>query len=1526
MLSIQRKQKNISSSAPVTPLVNLFAYIRDLFTTVKGSLRFDESDAQWWPLEQLIAISHDKQVMDREQFHFQWKNAEKALLSIRRGEAQDLPDAPAELKDWIEVLEEPGQSPRLIRKEKKLSKFEEVGSRIKAFRSFKKQVDGKSLDDLAGIYIPPSLNPWISLNQEDDKVYVSKVAEAEEQFGDDELRKELFASYERNFSKHQQGQAHFHQINRIYDALHDLFFQLQSAQDRQITLSFGLVSGEIGGEKYRNYLFHLPLKLSLEKQELRLDADTFAHVITCEQNFTELLEAHFEGEDPEKTLKRKLKVLHEVDAFNTDSRELNFEPDYLRGSFYATAIRILEVFPKIEDLFFGEKGLNFEIPHSQDAQAIQFSFAPVIQTRLLNTGAHVAQDAERIIANIHELGSQDLNEEIPDFFKKLFTLRKPGNPLRIAYKSMAKEISNPILAEETTERFLFPLAYNKEQLNIAQQLLKQDAVTVQGPPGTGKSHTIANLTSHFVAEGKSILIVSKNAKALEVIREKLPPEIRNLMVAFLKGNEHQEMLRSSIDAVKDNLSRKYEEAEIHKMEEMLTELEASFTNTFEEVKLRIGSQHQELSLLDPFLNQERKASVLDWIEELARLGEVKYLQDEIGILDDTNDWAEKLIEALAFLKQAKIPEAELIFPEDEVLPNRDHLASLCDSLTSQEENEKLSAYRHIKLAQLSADLLEKISTLPQLHKDVSGYEELMQSPGFQMRKLKQVLSHSRPIFQQIREEEKVLWKYEINWTEELAEIDPDLGLKEIRSLFEKYGESGKIPLLKKKFLNETQKTFYACKLNGLPVAGLEELLVLERSLTQAARIKQLYILLNNFSKSIYQSIPKLAVEQTFEHWDALEGVIERFEQVNQILTAAGLEKLSSLSEERETQLEFLAGLAEYKQYLVKLAELATISERLSAHTQLSRAVADKDLQTFDEEIQKIKDAKAWETESQKYAALLEEVKEKLPQTFSLLQQKQEEEISVVQINREILASKIQQLLAIGLEALGNPTELIEKLQNIQQDIQTKTVELIAYKTWYHKQKQIGDEQRSALTAWRNDLVNIGKGHGKNAAKNMNSAISNMRLAREVVPVWVMQQDTAISFFPDPDPGQFDLLIVDEASQCDISMLNLIYRSKKCIIVGDENQTAVATQARLFPLGRTNQLLDRYLINHPFKQQFNINNRSSSVYSLSGVIYPNIISLREHFRCRPELIGFSNEYIYDNQIIPLKTATENLYGTAAEVHYIEDDPKNPKKPAIVKACVQLISGLLEDVEAGKLPGIPTLGILCLDSSNQEHQDLLNRELGKHPLIKTHKKELKLLVGTSREFQGDERDIMILTTTGSHSFSPEGKIRAPRSVMGEDMSRIYNVAASRARDKAILLHSIHPEAVARMKPICFRKRMINYFGMQMVQGEKETPVYQAEDMHPSLGDLGRKVFERLEAKGLGEHLMPQYKLGPYKIDLAIISEGQKRGIFIDVGEHSAENLEQQLVLERAGWDCYRVQALEWMIKEEEAIEKLYAWIND
>ena len=68
----------------------------------------------------------------------------------------------------------------------------------------------------------------------------------------------------------------------------------------------------------------------------------------------------------------------------------------------------------------------------------------------------------------------------------------------------------------------FPLPWNDEQKRIAERLDAHYGVVVKGPPGTGKTHTIANLISRFLSQGKTVLVTSQTSKALEVLRDKLP--------------------------------------------------------------------------------------------------------------------------------------------------------------------------------------------------------------------------------------------------------------------------------------------------------------------------------------------------------------------------------------------------------------------------------------------------------------------------------------------------------------------------------------------------------------------------------------------------------------------------------------------------------------------------------------------------------------------------------------------------------------------------------------------------------------------------------------------------------------------------------------------------------------------------------------------------------------------------------------------------------------------------------------------
>ena len=88
------------------------------------------------------------------------------------------------------------------------------------------------------------------------------------------------------------------------------------------------------------------------------------------------------------------------------------------------------------------------------------------------------------------------------------------------------------------DEILFPKPFNVPQKEIIQRLNRVDGLVVQGPPGTGKTHTIANIICHYLATGKNILVISKGEPALQVLRDQIPGEVRDLTISLLT-NERQ---------------------------------------------------------------------------------------------------------------------------------------------------------------------------------------------------------------------------------------------------------------------------------------------------------------------------------------------------------------------------------------------------------------------------------------------------------------------------------------------------------------------------------------------------------------------------------------------------------------------------------------------------------------------------------------------------------------------------------------------------------------------------------------------------------------------------------------------------------------------------------------------------------------------------------------------------------------------------------------------------------------------------
>ena len=1527
---------------PLPPLVNLFAYLRELFRFSQPITDFSKSKHEgenpWWSLQEIMQWSQQASQLSEGRLPLESHidpEQRKPLLKIQR--INQLPTLllPELLETWVEWKHDEAHM-----LDKKMLLWEEQVELHAAFEALNVKVAGQPFESLEEIPIVPALDPWLQFDLDEEQRVIVKVKSSRVVgFSDSPQRVEAWQAWE---AKHRKNVAHrrvVSRINQLYEALHQLHFQSESCQE--LYLSFGLLQGQLNGVAYRHFLFHVPLEISLHQRELVL-RPAAQMPIQAEEHFSPLLEAWLNGGSTQGIEGRRQQILGKVDSFNAESHEFNFDLNYLRFHYHQAAQEILAPLPYWEDRFLHDKELSWDLPAESTSPGLAYTFSPVIWVAEPKEDFPVARDADRIVKQIHQLVHEGRTGEVPDFFQHLFSLKSSENSLRIAYNrsSELKRTQGSDLQQVELEpdegQYFFPLPYNYEQLSIAQRLEKQDAVTVKGPPGTGKSHTIANLIAHHAAKGERILVVSKNPKALEVIRKKLPPVIQELTMLFASNSLSSKTLKQGIEAASEHLSRAATEDKLHNLEAQRIRIQQEIETKLKQVQDHLALNQTKLTLSIPGQG-ELIQSLAEWAAYLATLpSKPHWLLEPLPPIGNVSTQLEDLLDLAR--SWAEIDHALLDFdwPDSQAWIHPNSLQDLEREWQILHSRVDLVAYEQLPPHAFDEEVLVAWAEVQGHLSVLERNQDLLRSAAF------------RPDFLQ-----KIWLKYgqQLNQLDALAaqflsfkfdfsacsESQPEQLLELLLNLMGRYDRDGQLNLITRRLLPKAEKSFFDCHINGKAMSSYRDLRKAASYLQWQVNQENLRRTVENYFQHLNAPLPQFkavkspleAARRMLTELKAVEQAYLEIEAFNHSLAARQLPTLNPKDIDPST-LAFLAGLS-------SVARSHEIQEQLfQAARQLAHAGTHPIVSDLQSCIQ-VKDHGRYQLLIDQYQSLREQANwakalyqraqgwaEDLPQSMEALMRGEiPADLGLADLKQDLFRIELEEKLATYLAELGAVQPLLKEVKQARLAREKLTAELAAERAWHARRRALTEDQLSSLAAWRNDLINVGKGFGKNTARHLASARQNLKNVQGALPVWIMQQDVVTRLFDQPEPGQFDLLIIDEASQCDISALNLIFRAKKSVIVGDENQTSVSTHAQQFPLERTNRILDRYLIHHPYKQQFNLNNRTASIYSLSGVVYPNVITLREHFRCVPEIIGFSNQEVYHHKIQSLRTSKSGRWGQATEIHYLEDDPKKSLKPQLAKQTALAIRGMIEDYELGHITALPTVGVICLESSNEAHLEALTKELGRDPKLKAYRDQLQLRVGTARHFQGDERDLIILTTTASHSRTAKGKLKPPRAVLGEDMMRIYNVAVSRARDKVILLHSILPEAIPLMNPDCYRKRLIDW----MMQSEplihpipsSKTPSVQTEE------DLLAELCSFFASEGFTE-LHPKFQVAGRHLDLVIGHGKGSKGLIVEAPDHpQVLSLSDQALLERTGWDLYRLPSTLWHLAPDQVKSTLRKWLN-
>jgi very-short-patch-repair endonuclease len=484
-------------------------------------------------------------------------------------------------------------------------------------------------------------------------------------------------------------------------------------------------------------------------------------------------------------------------------------------------------------------------------------------------------------------------------------------------------------------------------------------------------------------------------------------------------------------------------------------------------------------------------------------------------------------------------------------------------------------------------------------------------------------------------------------------------------------------------------------------------------------------------------------------------------------------------------------------------------------------------------------------------------------------------------------------------------DLFEQRRALTASLSRTYQDLVAEKTWLGVFNNSPQSIRQALQSYLNSIQAMGSGTGVRAVRHRRNARDAMQKAYMAVPCWVLPQWRVSETIP-PEVGLFDLVIIDEASQSDIWALPALLRGKKLLVVGDHKQ--VSPSAVGLAEQKIVDLEQRFLRNQFHGAQMT---PDKSVYDLAKVVFAgNSVMLKEHFRCVPAIIEFSNREFYSGDIKPLRVpkTNERLDPPLMDVFVKGGFRKGDINAAEAAAIVNEVEAIVKNPSMlGRSIGIVTL----LGTEQAKYiNDMINQRITPGDIVKR-----KIAVGPPPVFQGRERDIMMVSMVLGAGDRTASTIAAQQ--------QRFNVAFSRARDRMYLFRSVEHNQFSEDS---LSGKVLRHFRQPFNQDVRKVAFLR--DLCES--GFEKEMFDELTQRGY--RVQPQVPCGSYRIDFVVEgNEGRRLAVECDgdrfhgPGQWS-DDMARQRVLERAGWTFWRCFASSFARRRQEVLADLLSTLNN
>lgn len=1187
-----------------------------------------------------------------------------------------------------------------------------------------------------------------------------------------------------------------------------------------------------------------------------------------------------------------------------------------------------------------------ELPEgSGEKPAFTLEASPVILIQPRPSGVRSAiRSIRKDIAEHRDVPAHLMEIVCPDVFPTLASGLTPTLSLEAKLAATAGEDPDVLLAKPA----------NPEQLAIAHEVEHNNVVLVQGPPGTGKTHTIANLLGHFLSQGKRVLVTSHTTKALSVVKDLLPKEIQPLCVTMLGDRKDLEQTSSELITRLTRLNVEDLEARIRALglerHRLGTALADRRRRIFEQRRIEheaveFNGRRYTLTEIAKFLREAERLQAL--IPGEVAEGPMPLSFRELLELYGTNGrWDAETARDLSGL-----------LPGFELLPDADTMRGMNrrwrDVLAEDAGDVTIDERRSASGERLHAFMKGGETLLVAPESGISALTPAMDlSPLTETDEMKRLAlslgladEGCREAFEQLERELAAANELALavdraslldNRTVVIPDaIDADAAMKaaEWFTANDPDGSTGFLGRLFNKEAREAADALAGVEVDGSRPASKEafEAVALHARLKAAVKTvaRTWDSLAERADAPAFATYGNNAVRTLFTRYGTslsdtciwwrrvfvpyIEGLLSAG------IEAEGMKELLESADPLEAARRFATDvLAPVHTARHREAELHALREWQATESQKLYAAAPACATARRLAAATLVDPDAWELEAERLRKLLEdqplfarrtELLERLraaaPEWANALEAGEpgfttsnpSPEITNAWLYRQ-LERIYTRATAADLDALQSDAE------RLCADLREATAQLAVAKAWLAVKSRLSNgpalSNLFSLAAYMKRAV----GRGRKSAAWRREVNRLLPACQQAVPVWIMMiQDALLNF---STASKFDVIVVDEAIQADMTALPLLYMGKKVIVVGDDRQVTPLS------VGTSEAAVDALCARHlegRVKEPKLYDSRLSLYGLVQSMAFPAHM-LVEHFRSVPEIIGWCSRLSYNGTIRPLRDASSSSLkpavvpwrtrGTAGDNGVNEEE---------AQAVIRLLRAMIHDpAYDGK-----TFGIIPMRSVHGAQVNRIRRLLVEN-FDPREIERRRIHCGISAEFQGDERDVVILSLVDS--AAPGLPLRKETDGADGMMKKRWNVAVSRARDQLWLVHSFDP--AAQLKPDDLRRSLFDW-----ADGVMSGTIGAAEPFDLPDPEFTGQVLRALRKRGY--RVEAGHDAGAWRLDMVVRARGRAAAIECDGSGREDEDairrdMERQTVLERAGWKFVRVRSADWFRRPEKTLERV------